>query len=94
MSKQLQDLHEQVERTHEEKPKKRRRTRPDAWPKEAEDILDRDYANVPMTILVLTLQPHFERIVTPNMIFGKANRMNIAGRLARHKVKLLPQLDN
>ena len=93
MSEQLQGLLEQVAITAQlpgQSPAKKRRPRPDAWPKAAVDIIDRDYGYIHITSVIANLQPHFTKKVSPNMVFGKANRMGIAGRCPKYQMKLLP----
>ena len=93
MSEQLQGLLEQVAITAQlpgQSPAKKRRPRPDAWPKAAVDIIDRDYGYIHITSVIENLRPHFKRFVTPNMVFGKANRLGIAGRCPKYQMKLLP----
>lgn len=90
MSEQLQGLLEQVAITAK-LPAKKRRPRPDAWPEAAVDIMKRDYGYRHVTAIMADLQPHFpKRKVSQNMVFGKANRLMIAGRCPKYQMKLLP----
>lgn len=87
MSEQLHGLHEQAIITA--KPPARR-ARADAWPKAAKDLLFLHYGHLHVSTIKTLLQPYFTRKVTDNMVFGKANRMEIAGRCPKHEMKLLP----